>query len=128
MHILLIEDDFRLRRALARALRNYGYAVTTAADGECGFAAFRTERPDIVITDIIMPRREGIETIRAMRKERPETKIIAISGNIAPDGFDVLAVARKLGADEVLAKPFGTERLLTMIQSLTREADRNLVA
>jgi DNA-binding response OmpR family regulator len=118
MKILVIDDEYLVRYTLARILRSDGHEVTTAADGERGMAAFRSGRPDLVITDIIMPRREGIETIRAMRQERPDAKIIAISGDPGVGDYDVLSIARKLGADDVLRKPFDAAELLGRVRRL----------
>ena len=123
MKVLIIDDEYLVRYTLARILRCNGYDVATAADGERGMAAFRSGAPDLVITDIIMPRREGIETIHAMRKERPEAKIIAISGDPGTGDYDVLAIARKLGADDTIAKPFDAAELLSRVQRVcTRPA------
>jgi DNA-binding response OmpR family regulator len=118
MKILVIDDEYFVRHTLARILRSEGHEVTTAGDGERGMAAFRAGAFDLVITDIIMPRREGIETIRAMRKERPDAKIIAISGDPGVGDYDVLSIARKLGADDVLRKPFDAAELLGRVRRL----------
>jgi DNA-binding response OmpR family regulator len=118
MKILVIDDEYFVRHTLARILRSDGNEVATAADGERGMAAFRDGVPDLVITDIIMPRREGIETIRAMRKERPDAKIIAITGDPGVGDYDVLSIARKLGADDVLRKPFDAAELLGRVRRL----------
>jgi DNA-binding response OmpR family regulator len=118
MKILVIDDDDLICCTLARILSTQGHEVATASDGRRGMAAFRRVPPDLVITDIIMPEQEGIETIRQMRRERPQTKIVAISGAAGPDGFDILAMARRLGADDVLAKPFGAAELLGSVQRL----------
>lgn len=119
MKILVIDDEYLVRYTLARILRGNGYEVATAADGERGIGAFRSFFPDLVITDIIMPRREGIETIRDMRKERPDTKIIAISGDLGSGDYDVLAIARQLGADDTLRKPFDAATLLSAVRRLS---------
>ena len=118
MKILVIDDDFLIRCTLARILESSGHEVATAADGRRGMAAFRSALPDLVITDILMPEQEGIETIRQMRRERPQTKIVAISGAGRPGGFDILSMARRLGADDVIAKPFGAEELLGSVHRL----------
>jgi len=80
MKILVIDDEYLVRDTLARLLRAKGCEVVTAADGEHGMTVFRSAAPDLVITDILMPEQEGIQTIRLMRHERPDAKIIAISG------------------------------------------------
>src|SRR5258706_12148818 len=116
MKILVIDDDDLVQHTLTRILQANGYDVVAAGDGGRGMSLFRGAAPDIVITDIIMPEQEGFETIRQMRRERPHTKIIAISGSVQTGPFDVLALARKLGADEVLRKPFDAAELLSRVR------------
>jgi DNA-binding response OmpR family regulator len=118
MKILVIDDDYLVRFTLARLLRKKGYDVVTAADGERGMTVFRSTAPDLVITDIIMPEQEGIETIRLMRRDRPDAKIIAISGGARFGDLDVLEIARKLGADDVIHKPFDAAELLSRVRQL----------
>lgn len=112
MKILVIDDDSAVRYTVSRILHSSGYEVVTACDGHSGMALFREQRPDLVITDIIMPNQEGIETIRLMRREHPEAKIIAISGGARIGNLDVLEIAKKLGADDVIHKPFDAAELL----------------
>lgn len=118
MKILVIDDDDMVRDSLALLLRDQGYDVFTASDGYRGMAVFASARPDMVVTDILMPDQEGIETIRRIRSERPDIKIIAMSGGGRIIDIDVLDMARKLGADDVLAKPFDPEQLLRRISDL----------
>lgn len=118
MKILVIDDDYLVRSSLARLLRGKGYEVVTAADGERGMTEFRNAAPDLVITDIIMPEQEGIQTIRQMRRERPDAKIIAISGGPQFGDLDVLEIALKLGADKVIHKPFDAAELLSRVRQL----------
>ena len=104
--ILVIDDDPQVRKAIGRILDRNGHTVVMAKDGRYGLELFESEQPDLVITDIIMPEREGIETIRAIQNIRPGAKIIAISGGGRTGNVDVLMMAAKLGAHEVIAKPF----------------------
>ena len=113
--ILVIDDDPLVRNTVARVLRHRGYAAILAEDGHKGLKLFQSEAPDLVITDIIMPDREGIETIREMRAARPEVKIIAISGGGRLRNLDLLAMAGKLGADEIVAKPFDAAELVAPV-------------
>src|SRR5260370_19958937 len=78
--ILVVDDEYLVRYTLARILRRQGYEVVTAADGERGMAAFRSDAPDLVIADIVMFERERRVTIQQMRGERPHAHIISISG------------------------------------------------
>jgi len=115
MKILVIDDDDRLRRVVEKVLSLGGHRVLTAADGALGMAIFRKERPEIVVTDIIMPEQEGLGTIMMMRRERPEAKIIAMSGGGRMGNLDVLDAAHILGSDEIIAKPFRPRDLLDLI-------------
>jgi DNA-binding response OmpR family regulator len=115
MKILLIDDDKLVLYTLSRLFRNTGDTVLTAENGAEGMALFRRERPDLVITDIVMPEQEGLATIIEMRRESPATKIIAISGGLRQRDYDVLAMAAKLGADDIIAKPFEPQELLSRL-------------
>src|SRR5260370_1226694 len=112
MKILLIDDDKLVLYTLSRILRGNGDTVVTAANGDQGMALFRRERPEVVITDIVMPEQEGLDTIVQIRRDCPEAKIIAISGGLRQGNHDVLSMAASLGADEVIAKPFEPADLL----------------
>ncbi|HUB98097.1 MAG TPA: response regulator [Stellaceae bacterium] len=113
--ILVIEDDVMLRNTIEKILRHGGFEVVLAEDGARGLTSFRSERPDLVLTDIIMPEREGIATIVEIRRERPDAKIIAMSGGGRIGSADFLGMARKLGADDIIAKPFLPQDLIGRI-------------
>ena len=83
--ILLIEDDDLFREALATALKERGYAVTQARDGDEGLRIFRVEPADLVLTDLVMPNKEGVGTIMELRRGNPNLRIIAMSGGLAFD-------------------------------------------
>lgn len=110
--VLLIEDDRPLLLAMARAFTGAGAQVVLAADGAEGLKRFISTAPDLVVTDIIMPEREGIETILAMKAARPDIPILAVSGGGQIAARDFLTLAKDLGADAVLAKPFRAGQLL----------------
>ena len=110
--VLVIDDDLLVRRTISRILQHGGYRVALAEDGAEGVAKFRSERPDLVITDIIMPEQEGIETIIELLRVDPDTKIVAVSGGGRHGSMDFLTVASKLGAAEILRKPFEPAELL----------------
>ena len=115
--ILVIDDDPDVRDLLKRTLESAGHQVTLAADGRQGVLVFRSTGADLVITDLFMPNQEGLETIKQLRLEFPEARIIAISGK--PTGGTMLSVAQRLGAIAVLPKPFLPDELLkTVEQSL----------
>jgi DNA-binding NtrC family response regulator len=115
--ILVIDDDALVRTTLEYLLRDAGYEIATAEDGVRGMAMFRSEQPDLVITDIIMPEQEGIQTVIEMRKAKPDAKIIAISGSRRIGNADFLKMARSLGAMDVLSKPFDADELLTIVEN-----------
>ena len=123
MKILVIDDDEGVRRTISRILHRGGHEVLTAEDGGRGMDLFLSERPEIVITDFFMPEHEGAETIVRMRRANPRIKIIAISGGGQIGGVEVLRIARSLGADEIIAKPFGAHELLGLIGGLKSTGD-----
>jgi CheY-like chemotaxis protein len=118
MKILVIDDDRVVRETLTRVLEAGGHQVIAAADGRRGMQLFRDAAPDLVITDIMMPGQEGIETIRLMRGERPQARIVAISGDVPDAHFDILAIARQLGADDALRKPVRPAELLNLVRRI----------
>jgi DNA-binding NtrC family response regulator len=112
--ILLIDDDARFRKLVNVMLTTAGYEVQEAANGAIGLAAYRQQRSDVVITDILMPEREGLETILALKKTDPGVKIIAISvGGEGPSGY--LRTAVTFGALRTLHKPVSREQLLSTV-------------
>lgn len=116
--LLLIEDDARLRATLSELLRQSGFEVAEAEEGEEGLRLHRQQPADLVITDLIMPGREGMETILELKRIEPGIKIIAMSGGGRVRAAEYLPVAAAAGADRVLEKPFGIERLLELIREL----------
>ncbi|HEY4125288.1 MAG TPA: response regulator [Rhizomicrobium sp.] len=118
--ICVIDDDESVRQTVGRILRNAGHAVVEAKDGEMGLRVIERTLPAMIITDIVMPNREGIETIREAKQRFPTIPIIAISGGgrLGPDGF--LELALKLGADDCLAKPFRPAELLDKVGRLLK--------
>lgn len=114
-HILLVDDDAALRRTLRAMLERAGYAVVEAGDGDQAMASFTADRPDLVLTDIIMPNREGVETIRDLRAHDPSVPIIAMSGGGQTGGDLFLKIAGRLGAAATLAKPIRQATLLALI-------------
>jgi len=119
--ILLIDDEIELRATVSRLLQRAGYEVVTAANGAEALATARFVRADLIITDILMPEKEGLETIAELRREFPELPVIAVSGGGIVDPESYLTLAQKLGADRTLAKPFGFQELLSTVQELLDE-------
>jgi len=117
--VLIIEDEADIRSLYRRVLEHAGYQVVEAPDGDVGIAFYRERHPDLVITDIIMPEKEGIETIMELRRDFPEVKIIAISGGgQAMDPTTYLQLAKGLGAAMTLAKPFSKQELLDAVHEV----------
>jgi CheY-like chemotaxis protein len=111
-HILVIDDDPLVRYSVRTILEGAGHEVTEADNGRGGLECFRATRFDAVITDIIMPDMEGIETIRAIRALDRRMPVLAMSGGGRVGNTDFLKAAKALGADQVLQKPFEDDELL----------------
>jgi CheY-like chemotaxis protein len=114
-YILVIDDDALVRQTLTLLLENKGYEVQCAPEGRQGLQAFHKRRPSLVITDIIMPEMEGIETIMELRILSRDCPIIAMSGGGRFGKADFLTVAKHLGATATLSKPFEAEDLLQTV-------------
>ncbi len=117
-NILVIEDNENMLRMMNDLLSRSGYNVVSAIDGVAGMKAFRASKPDLVITDIIMPDKEGLEVIMDLVKETPKPKIIAMSGGGMMEPRTYLSLAEKLGADEIIQKPFRPAELLALVEKL----------
>lgn len=117
--VCVIDDDEHVRTTLAEILRRSGYGVVLACDGDMGLEVVERTAVDIVVTDIVMPNREGIETIREIRRRFPHVRVLAISGGGSKSSStDFLELAYALGADDVLAKPFRMAELLHKVGKL----------
>jgi CheY-like chemotaxis protein len=112
--ILLIEDDDAFRKLVHVMLTRAGCTVQAAANGKIGLACYRHERSDVVITDILMPEAEGLETIQALKKFDPDVRIIAMSA-VGGGEFGHLDSAVAFGARRVLHKPFSQATLLSTL-------------
>jgi DNA-binding response OmpR family regulator len=117
-NILVIEDNENMLRMMNDLLSRSGYHVVSAVDGIAGMKAYRAAKPDLVITDIIMPDKEGLEVIMDLVKETPKPKIIAMSGGGMMEPRTYLSLAEKLGADEIIQKPFRPAELLALVEKL----------
>lgn len=116
--IMIVDDDPMIRKMLTQAFIDENYDVISAPDGKTALRKFSTEDIDVVITDIIMPDMEGIETIRELRKIKPDAKIIAFSGggSISPEGY--LKVASSMGAQYTFQKPISIKELSKAVKDL----------
>jgi len=117
-NIMIVDDDPILRLVASEMLSQHGYAVSEAEDGEVALRKMALARPDLVILDMLMPNKEGIETIRDIKRRWPETKVIAISGG--GKGLDtryLLGMASALGADAVFEKPLRASGFVEIVQA-----------
>ncbi|MFZ5721848.1 MAG: response regulator transcription factor [Pseudomonadota bacterium] len=121
-NILIVDDDTDLLRQMWTALSREGFNAVVACDGDAGLRLLRSRTRDLVVTDIIMPNREGLETIIQIKQEWPDTKILAISGGMRTAPAEFLKLALLLGADEVLPKPFSLSELSMHVKGLLRDA------
>ena len=114
--ILVIDDDDDLREILCIRLRSAEYMVIAASDGHSGMQAYYANKPDLVITDLVMPGKEGIEVIMELQKQNPKPFIIAMSGGgkLRPEAY--LSTAKLLGADSIMEKPFSSSELLDSVR------------
>jgi DNA-binding response OmpR family regulator len=111
--ILVIDDDPDTRAMLEQTLKPAGYEVISAADGWEGVMRYRTSPADLVITNLYMPKQDGLETIRVFRACFPEAAIIAMSGR--PDSGTMLSIAQTLATVEILRKPFVGDELIAVV-------------
>lgn len=126
--ILVIDDEKDIRTALKQMLELEGYEVDLAANGKDGLAKLEKHGADLVITDIIMPGIDGVETVGRIKKSRPDLPVIVISGggNVAPASYEpgaistsaFLASAQQAGAERTLTKPFERREILGVIKEL----------
>lgn len=106
MRVLLIDDEQMVRKIVRKMLERAGHEVTEVENGRLGLEQLGKGSFDLVITDIIMPEMEGVETVMSVREQHPSLKIIAMSGGGRTGNMDFLATAQKLGAAAILNKPF----------------------
>lgn len=117
MKVLLAEDDQLIRNGLAEILNQEGYSVLQAADGESALELFRSESPDFVCLDIMMPKISGYDACKQMRAARPRIPIIFISAK--SEEIDKV-VGLEMGADDYIVKPFGVKEVIARIRAVTR--------
>jgi CheY-like chemotaxis protein len=116
--ILVADDDEDLRELLRLMLAKMGHEVILAKNGKEAQALCTEQLPDLVLTDLIMPEREGLETIGSLRQAWPHLKIIAMSGGARMNAGDLLKIAKLMGAKAALAKPFSNQELQKTIETV----------
>jgi CheY-like chemotaxis protein len=117
-HILVIDDETIITQVLAKLLLRSSYKVTIALNGQQGIELFRADPADLVIVDIFMPEVDGVEVIRTLKDEYPETRFIAISGGATRGQGNRLPEAQEVGAECTLEKPIENNELLEAIEKL----------
>jgi len=115
--ILIIEDDPSILRGLQLNLGMEGYTVRSAMDGVAGLEMARTEHPDLVVVDVMLPRLDGLSVVRELRRADPELPVLILSAK-GQEGDKVAGL--QLGADDYMVKPFGLKELLARIEALLR--------
>jgi CheY-like chemotaxis protein len=118
--ILVVDDDAGVRQVMCSMLRPAGYEVEVAENGREAIELLRERAFDLVITDLVMPEQEGIETIKQLRRDFPSVKIIAISGAF---GGDYLRIAGFLGAHRTMAKPIRMEAIIRVVEETLRSTE-----
>jgi len=116
--ILIIDDEAMMRDLIANILEREGYETITASGGKDGIKIHRENPADLIITDLIMPEKDGLETIMELRRDYQDVKIIAMSGGGKIDPETYLQIAKTMGAIKTIAKPFDRKELLKTIQKL----------
>jgi DNA-binding response OmpR family regulator len=120
VRILVIDDACWVREVVRLTLGAAGYDVRLADDGEKELRVFRRDPADVVLSDLCMPGKDGLETIRQFRQEWPGVPVVAMSGGATRGGVSLLAVARWLGACCILPKPFDRASLLAAVEKAVR--------
>lgn len=123
-HILMVDDNADLLQALLDPLESAGHRVTLAGNGNAALKVVRSSAIDLMITDLIMPGKEGLETILEVRREFPAIKIIAMSGDTALETRNILHIAQLFGADGILTKPFSGKTLVEAVHAALDSGSR----
>lgn len=116
MNVLVVDDDIQMRLVLKHILAREGCTVAEAEDGNIALKKMSVQNFSLVLIDMIMPNKEGTETILEMRRAFPDLKIIAMSGDTIFQTFDPLKLAKDCGADFIIAKPFQPSALRNLIR------------
>lgn len=133
-HVLIIDDSEQTRNTMKLMLESAGFDVSVATDGEDGLNRFRHERFDLVISDIVMPRNDGLQTIREIREMTSDIPIVAMSGGMhfsaGSSGQNVtsyaLSLAEEFGATRTISKPFSRDNLFAVIRECMSETGSDI--
>lgn len=117
--ILIVDDEQQIRTMLSHILARDEHELIMAENGQQGCNLYREHHPDIVITDLVMPNKNGIDMILELKSEFPDIRVLAISGGGGITGsFDYLPIAKLVGAMHILKKPFNLEELKTAVKDI----------
>jgi YesN/AraC family two-component response regulator len=116
--ILIIDDELSIQKLLKMLLERNRYQTFEASNGTQGIALYKKHKPDLIITDLIMPEKEGLETIRELKKIDPDVKIIALSGGGLGDPKMYLNMASTFGAVRTFNKPVDNDILISNIKEI----------
>ncbi len=117
--VLVVEDDAAIRRGIVDSLRFAGYGVFEAGDGEKGLTAALSADPDLVLLDVLMPKMDGFEVLKAIRKSRPNLPVIMLTARGAEEDR---VKGLRTGADDYVVKPFNTGELLARVEAVLRRS------
>lgn len=122
--ILVVDDELAVREMVAAMVEPSGHAVIMAGNGDEALAVCGESPVDLIITDIVMPKKNGIDLIMAVKKQFPQLPVIAISGGGGLEGrYDYLEIAKLVGANNILRKPFPMELLRSTIDNIINNKD-----
>jgi len=124
MRILIVDDEHQVRDLLRIEMSLAGHDAEVAANGREALEVLRARPVDIILTDIVMPELEGLETITQAKKDHPDLRVIAMSGSDQKLSEFYLKCADSFGADQVIQKPFEIESLLALIEKMTAGSER----
>jgi DNA-binding response OmpR family regulator len=116
--ILVIDDDEAIRLFIRRVLEHHGYEVIEACNGDEGIRTYREAHPDLVLLDLYMPEKDGLETLRELRLDSPPPKVVTMSGGGPKYDVTILQSARFLGSQSALVKPFSIGELLELVRGM----------
>ena len=119
--VLVIDDEEQVRTLIREVLEGAGHEVMEARNGREAMKLYEANPTDVVITDLVMPEQDGLETIRELRRRFPAVKIIAVSGAQQKLNLDLLYVAEKLGALRTMEKPFDIRKLVALVEELLQD-------
>lgn len=120
--ILVVDDDDVIRLMIRNIIAKIGSITLEARNGNEAIAVFKQEQPQLIITDILMPDKEGLETIRDIRAIDPKARIIAMSGGGATQNLSFLQLAQKIGVNHVMVKPIKPDELINAIKAIMTKA------